>query len=715
MAPKKESKDSKSKNKSTKKQVSKRVLEQNEDVGDSPKKTRYNPGSSSLEKRDFQYCKEIKTQSVRPLKVFRVNFSDEDDSDDFVGFIRADVDDNNDLVKRTVATLEKTKELLEEYHAARPPGADDSFIFLPEAAPLDEEMENPSNFEDTSHECELPFDILHLIPPPPTDSEDDSSEDEIKYTIREAATRKGNSVIEDSRGYTYSYQRKSKGTIDPPKYTYWICIKRNWKTKQICNSFLRIEKFEQGENNMIVSRQGQKHNHEQDFANIMRKQINEQLKIKALNFPKTKSGDIVDEVLKENEEFQKIFETGAGLPSKASMKRLVQKTRKHLKPPTVKDPNFDLNITWIIPDFFRAEVRTKKARHFIFCNNTQLMYMSEALIWYIDGTFKIVKDPVKQLLTVHVVLLCDKKRVSIPVCFILMSRRRKIDYIDILLEINKMCNIYRQVKPGNNVCKLKRIMCDFEIALWQAARELRDKGHFSSDLNIKGCYFHLTQAILRKAWNFGLKKDYYNSNNSCARVFIKWLMSLVLLPETLMKPTFNSMHEKIKEYNCKKLLNLYKYYDNNWIDGPNWSTSDICQWGQAVRTNNDAERFHMKLMGSVQKTGLDFYDIVNILGEFGSNTMTYARMFVQGMIVTYKRKRFLSFEQELREASIDLRDNVTNSFQFLNRISTSAHDNQLIDETWGINHSRIDMMPEEDDDENSSESECVNSDDSEVE
>jgi len=39
----------------------------------------------------------------------------------------------------------------------------------------------------------------------------------------------------------------------------------------------------------------------------------------------------------------------------------------------------------------------------------------------------------------------------------------------------------------------------------------------------------------------------------------------------------------------------------------------------------------------------------------------------------------------------------------------------LIDETWGINHSRIDMMPEEDDDENSSESECVNSDDSEVE
>ena len=68
--------------------------------------------------------------------------------------------------------------------------------------------------------------------------------------------------------------------------------------------------------------------------------------------------------------------------------------------------------------------------------------MSEAHAWYIDGTFKIVKDPVKQLLTIHVVMLCDEKRVSVPVCFVLMSRRRQIDYMAVLSEINSLCYKY---------------------------------------------------------------------------------------------------------------------------------------------------------------------------------------------------------------------------------------------------------------------------------
>ena len=82
-----------------------------------------------------------------------------------------------------------------------------------------------------------------------------------------------------------------------------------------------------------------------------------------------------------------------------------------------------------------------------------------------------------------------------------------------------------------------------------------------------------------------------------------------------------------------------------------------------------------------------------------------------------KGKKTLSFEKELYEASIELRDNIINGFQFLNRISTSAHDNQLIDESWGLAHSRVDLLPEIDVDENdnSSESEFVDSDESDVE
>ena len=125
----------------------------------------------------------------------------------------------------------------------------------------------------------------------------------------------------------------------------------------------------------------------------------------------------------------------------------------------------------------------------------------------------------------------------------------------------------------------------------------------------------------------------------------------------------------------------------------------------------------MKFMGAVEKTNVEFYELINILGEFASNTMTYSRMFAQGLIVSYKKKKTLSFKKELHEASIELRDNIINGFQFLNRISTSAHDNQLIDESWGLAHSRVNLLPEVnvDEDANSSGSECVDSDNSDIE
>lgn len=190
-------------------------------------------------------------------------------------------------------------------------------------------------------------------------------------------------------------------------------------------------------------------------------------------------------------------------------------------------------------------------------------------------------------------------------------------------------------------------------------------------------------------------------------------MCLVLLPPDLMKPTFDAMHNKIKEKNGSNIIKLYKYYKDNWINGPNWSINDICQWGCTVRTNNDAERFHMKLMGKVEKANVEFYELVNILGNFATNTYMDARLFAQGLIDYRPKKKSLSFEKELLEASDLLRNKEISSFQFLNKVTSSKHDNQLVDETWGLDHSRVDLQPEvelDEEDLDSPESEFVDSD-----
>ena len=138
MAPRKLRKKVNSINTSTGTRQSKRLLDQNETILDSPKKLCYNPSSSSLEKRDLQYCKAIEKQSVPTLKSLRVDSVDEDDEDEFCGFIQKDVQDNGDWVKRTVANLEIAQELMDEYIAAEPADADACSYCLPEPAPLDE-------------------------------------------------------------------------------------------------------------------------------------------------------------------------------------------------------------------------------------------------------------------------------------------------------------------------------------------------------------------------------------------------------------------------------------------------------------------------------------------------------------------------------------------------------------------------------------------------
>ena len=92
-----------------------------------------------------------------------------------------------------------------------------------------------------------------------------------------------------------------------------------------------------------------------------------------------------------------------------------------------------------------------------------------------------------------------------------------------------------------------------------------------------------------------------------------------------------------------------------------------------------------------------------------------ARNFVQGLIHHQPTKKSLDFEKELREASDQLRNREISTFQFLNRVTSSKHDNQLVDETWGMNHSRINLkteveLPEDEEDPDSPESEAVDSD-----
>ena len=206
----------------------KRRCDESESIADSPKKICYNKASTSMEKRDKKYCSTIANSKLKSLRI-----SPDDDEDDFGGFNKDDADDISYWVKRKISILEFAQDILNDELTNENQSEN---ISIPEVAPVCKDQ-NVDDSQDVTNVPEarkdpvggaFPLEILDLIPDP-LEISNETGNDNITYKIRENGTTNGKAVIEDSHGFTYSYQKQSKGTSPIPSYTYWQCIKRQWK------------------------------------------------------------------------------------------------------------------------------------------------------------------------------------------------------------------------------------------------------------------------------------------------------------------------------------------------------------------------------------------------------------------------------------------------------------------------------------------------------
>lgn len=178
------------------------------------------------------------------------------------------------------------------------------------------------------------------------------------------------------------------------------------------------------------------------------------------------------------------------LPSLLSAQmRLANRVRQRSRPEDPKDLSFNLEERHLPIGFLQADVFVQERRHVVFATRDQLTLLSLATTWYVDATFKVVREPFKQLFSIHAYIKSDKSVKQIPLLFALMSGKRRQDYKKVLKTV--------QTLLSERAPRVKRVVMDFESALWRSFQRAMP------DVSITGCYFHFSQAIWRKVQNLG--------------------------------------------------------------------------------------------------------------------------------------------------------------------------------------------------------------------
>ncbi|XP_063053962.1 uncharacterized protein LOC134448133 [Engraulis encrasicolus] len=428
--------------------------------------------------------------------------------------------------------------------------------------------------------------------------------------IAGGATGRGDILLADSYGFTYSKKRETNACIT------WVCSKKRLQ----CRATVK----QVGEDYTLGT---QDHNHPSNPEKVATAKARALVKEAAMT-------DFVKGAGKLAEEALDLLNKDEPLPDvcRDSLARAANRARATLRPKHPADLAFQLDMGHIPNGFLRRDIQLEGRRHLIFATDHQLTVLSDALTWYMDGTFKTARDPFKQLFTIHSFIHSGDSMKQVPLCYVMMSRRKTEDYTAVF-------NAVRDMLPRSP--RVEEAVLDFEQAVWSALPEV------FPGIEIFGCWFHWAQTVYRKIARLGLRRAYMKQ--PAVRQYLKELMALPNLPAEHIATAFEELRRR-RPVNTRSedIEELLEYLEDTWVKNAAHPPSAWSTFQRTVRTNNDVEGWHKRINLQV-KDKPNLYLLVGILHKESSLLPLQVRLLHQRAIGRLTSKQDSSKQAKLEK------------------------------------------------------------------
>lgn len=430
----------------------------------------------------------------------------------------------------------------------------------------------------------------------------------ITYTIVESGSERGKAKLVSSDGYCFTFKRQLKnGTVE------WRCSVRGKNNP--CSVVVR----QTGDtfNSTGVSA----HTHPARPGILTAVQVKAHCKNKGKVEVFESANNIVSSI---NNQLSDPSQPEGARSNHNTLIRIINRARASCRPKDPSDLTFDLDLDYLeetIPEeFFRRTVIVGGKKHFIFCTTKQANYLVKGKTWYLDGTFKVVKQPFYQLLSIHCFVKNEDCMKQIPLCFVIMSGKRSKDYTAVLKAVT-------EILPATP--SVSSFVVDFEAGLWKGIRSI------FNDPMIKGCAYHFTQALWRKVQELGLQTLYCRRDN--VYKIVKKVLALPFLPHEDIEEAFCELSGKVGVIG--PVREFMDYVRETWLTHRIWKVENWSVFGRSIRTNNDVEGWHHKLNKSAKKGNLPFYLLINLLYLEAKEIPNQVKLVKEGKLKRRQRKQ----------------------------------------------------------------------------